>query len=55
MVLDWGLNLGPPTLEASTIPLGYWGGGFDTDFVTVFWQFQGGLIEHGLLFGNQEW
>ena len=27
MVLDWGLNPGPPTLEASTIPLGYRGGG----------------------------
>ena len=25
-VLDWGLNLGPPALEASTIPLGYRGG-----------------------------
>ena len=23
MVLDWGLNLGPPTLEASTLPLGF--------------------------------
>ena len=27
MVLDWGLNSGPPALEASTIPLGYRGGG----------------------------
>ena len=26
-VLDWGLNPGPPTLEASTLPLGYRGGG----------------------------
>ena len=26
-VLDWGLNPGPPALEASTIPLGYRGGG----------------------------
>ena len=26
-VLDWGLNLGPPTLEANTLPLGYRGGG----------------------------
>ena len=25
-VLDWGLNPGPPALEASTIPLGYRGG-----------------------------
>ena len=25
-VLDWGLNLGPPILEASTLPLGYRGG-----------------------------
>ena len=23
MVLDWGLNPGPPALEASTLPLGY--------------------------------
>ena len=28
MVLDWGMNLGPPALEASTLPLGYRGGGF---------------------------
>ena len=27
MVLDWGLNLGPPVLDASTIPIGYQGGG----------------------------
>ena len=27
MVLDWGLNPGPPKLEASTLPLGYQGGG----------------------------
>ena len=26
-VLDWGLNPGPPALEANTIPLGYRGGG----------------------------
>ena len=26
-VLDWGLNPGPPALEASTLPLGYQGGG----------------------------
>ena len=25
-VLDWGLNPGPPALEASTLPLGYRGG-----------------------------
>ena len=25
--LDWGLNPGPHTLKASTIPLGYRGGG----------------------------
>ena len=25
--LDWGLNAGPPALDASTIPLGYRGGG----------------------------
>ena len=27
-VLDWGLNPGPPALEASALPLGYRGGGF---------------------------
>mgnify|MGYP007133269449 FL=1 len=27
LVLDWGLNPGPAALEASTIPLGYRGGG----------------------------
>ena len=26
-VIDWGLNPGPPALKASTIPLGYRGGG----------------------------
>ena len=26
-VLDWGLKPGPPALKASTIPLGYRGGG----------------------------
>ena len=26
-VLDWGLNLGPPALEANTLPLGYRGSG----------------------------
>ena len=26
-VLDLGLNPGPPALEASTLPLGYGGGG----------------------------
>ena len=26
-VLDWGLNPGPPALEASTLPQGYRGGG----------------------------
>ena len=25
-VLDWGLNPGPPALDASTLPLGYRGG-----------------------------
>ena len=29
-VLDWGLNPGPPALEASTLPLGYQGGGILT-------------------------
>ena len=27
MVLDWGLNPGPPALEGSTLQLGYRGGG----------------------------
>ena len=27
MVLDWGLNPGPPGLQVSTLPLGYRGGG----------------------------
>ena len=32
-LVDWGLNPGPPALEASTIPLGYRGGGIDlSDF-----------------------
>ena len=26
-VLDWRLNPGPPAFEASTLPLGYRGGG----------------------------
>ena len=26
-LIDWGLNPGPPALEASTVPLGYRGGG----------------------------
>ena len=30
MVLDWGLNLEPPTLDDSTLPLGYRGGGIIT-------------------------
>ena len=28
MVLDWGLNPGPPALDAGTLPLGYRGGGW---------------------------
>ena len=31
-VLDWGLNPVPPALEASTLPLGYRGGGVPYDF-----------------------
>ena len=31
MYSDWGLNPGPPALEASTIPLGYRGGGGSFD------------------------
>ena len=36
-VLDWGLNRGPPALKASTMPLGYRGGGMMLwdDFVQV--------------------
>ena len=35
-VLDWGLNPGPPALKASTIPLGYQGGGvLDMDIVSM--------------------
>ena len=35
-VLDWGLNPEPPVLEASTIPLGYRGGGiFNVMCLTV--------------------
>ena len=30
-VLDWGLNPGPPALNAITIPLGYRGGGVEND------------------------
>ena len=26
-LLDWGLNPGPPALDASSLPLGYRGGG----------------------------
>ena len=29
VVLDWGLNPGPPTLKANALPLGYRGGGID--------------------------
>ena len=29
VVLDWRLNPGPPALEATTLPLGYQGGGPD--------------------------
>ena len=36
-VLDWGLNPGPPALEASTLPLGYRGGGISaTETGTIF-------------------
>ena len=30
VVPDWGLNPGPPALEASTLPLGYQGNGSGT-------------------------
>ena len=30
LVLDWGLNPGPPVLDAGTLPLGYRGGGWDS-------------------------
>ena len=36
-VLDWGLNPGPPAVEASTIPLGYRGGcSFLNHFISFF-------------------
>ena len=34
MTRSWGMNPGPPALEASTIPLGYRGGG---SVVIDFW------------------
>ena len=33
---DWGLNPGPPTLDASTLPQGYRGGG-GCAFSCVLW------------------
>ena len=33
MVFDWGLNPGPPALDASTLPLGY-RGGIETQFAS---------------------
>ena len=39
-VLDWGLNPGPPALEASTIPLGYRGGGSYLFICYIFKQLQ---------------
>ena len=35
-VLDWGWNPGLPALEASTLPLGYRGGGVDTQWSKLF-------------------
>ena len=35
-VLDWGLNPGPPALDASTLPLGYRGGGILTMICSIF-------------------
>ena len=32
-VLDWGLNPGPPALEASTLPLGSRGGSIQYDLI----------------------
>ena len=34
-VLDWGLNPGPPALEASTLPLGYRGGAVNLWFRNI--------------------
>ena len=34
-VLDCGLNLGPPTLKASTLPLGYRGG---SEYIYLYWK-----------------
>ena len=36
-VLDWGSNPGPPALEASTLPLGYRGGGIRSIHCFLFW------------------
>ena len=37
MVLDWGLNPVPAALEASTLPLGYQGGGcLGLDLITTY-------------------
>ena len=36
VVLDWGLNPGPPALDTSTLPLGYRGGGaFNSIFLDL--------------------
>ena len=32
-VLDWGLNPGPPAVEASTLSLGYRGGSIQYDLI----------------------
>ena len=34
--LSWGLNPGPPTLEASTLPLGYQGGNITSNKYSSF-------------------
>ena len=36
-VLEWGLNPGPPALDASTLPLGYRGDGVFTPNLNLFY------------------
>ena len=45
-VLDWGLNQGPPVLEANTIPLGYRGGGKFT--LKQSYQYNENVISRGV-------
>ena len=54
-VLDWGLNPGPPVLEASTIPLGYRGGGImyiknplQVSFISVYTTSENMVLLYGM-------